>query len=264
MKLKSLVVAVAMGVAAASANAAIQNGGTGNGELFFNIWDSNGSYTFDLNKTIDAFQADVAAPGAIKQEYTLTNFASFMSTVADPSLLKFNVVAVDTSSVATATSPFGNTRYLTTFSGNVPAAVADNTNRTVMSNVSAFADKVNTVIGTGGDSVAVASSSDAWAGKATFKDNPGGIQGFSNGGTLANNTYEFGMNFMRIDVKSTGTAKSVYTQFNDGVVPVRLWLDNTDQLHIAAAVPEPESYAMLLAGLGMIGFMARRRLNNRI
>jgi hypothetical protein len=24
-------------------------------------------------------------------------------------------------------------------------------------------------------------------------------------------------------------------------------------------VPEPETYAMLLAGLGMIGFMARRR-----
>jgi hypothetical protein len=31
------------------------------------------------------------------------------------------------------------------------------------------------------------------------------------------------------------------------------------QLLVMAAVPEPESYAMMLAGLGMIGFAARRR-----
>lgn len=31
------------------------------------------------------------------------------------------------------------------------------------------------------------------------------------------------------------------------------------QLLVMAAVPEPETYAMMLAGLGMIGFAARRR-----
>lgn len=32
-----------------------------------------------------------------------------------------------------------------------------------------------------------------------------------------------------------------------------------DKVSLVSAVPEPETYGMLLAGLGMIGFMARRR-----
>ena len=31
------------------------------------------------------------------------------------------------------------------------------------------------------------------------------------------------------------------------------------QLSLISQVPEPETYAMLLAGLGLVGFMARRR-----
>lgn len=33
-------------------------------------------------------------------------------------------------------------------------------------------------------------------------------------------------------------------------------------INVAAVVPEPETYAMLLAGLGLIGFTARRRKQN--
>lgn len=35
-----------------------------------------------------------------------------------------------------------------------------------------------------------------------------------------------------------------------------------DNVAVTAAVPEPETYAMLLAGLGMVGFMARRKAKN--
>jgi uncharacterized protein YcgI (DUF1989 family) len=35
-----------------------------------------------------------------------------------------------------------------------------------------------------------------------------------------------------------------------------------DQLYIESPVPEPETYAMLLAGLGLIGFVAKRRRRN--
>jgi hypothetical protein len=32
-----------------------------------------------------------------------------------------------------------------------------------------------------------------------------------------------------------------------------------DQLYMTAPVPEPETYAMMLAGLGLIGFFGNRR-----
>lgn len=41
-------------------------------------------------------------------------------------------------------------------------------------------------------------------------------------------------------------------------------VSNTTTVYQLAAVPEPETYAMLLAGLGLVGFMARRRNAQRI
>jgi len=46
---------------------------------------------------------------------------------------------------------------------------------------------------------------------------------------------------------------------------LNLWQDaaytikSQDQLYLISPVPEPETYAMLLAGLGLMGFVARRR-----
>lgn len=37
------------------------------------------------------------------------------------------------------------------------------------------------------------------------------------------------------------------------------WIKAQDQLYIATPVPEPQAYALLLAGLGLMGFFARRR-----
>jgi probable HAF family extracellular repeat protein len=36
-------------------------------------------------------------------------------------------------------------------------------------------------------------------------------------------------------------------------------INNSGQIIAASVIPEPETYAMLLAGLGLVGFMARRK-----
>jgi hypothetical protein len=43
-----------------------------------------------------------------------------------------------------------------------------------------------------------------------------------------------------------------------------LTIDNVAITQIAAPVPEPESYAMMLAGVGALGLMSRRRLKSRV
>lgn len=47
-------------------------------------------------------------------------------------------------------------------------------------------------------------------------------------------------------------------QFKDATTTAYTSFSATDGL-IAAAVPEPETYAMMLAGLGLVGFVARRK-----
>jgi hypothetical protein len=67
----------------------------------------------------------------------------------------------------------------------------------------------------------------------------------SSGGGWANGSYTFKANGQtKLTFTATGTSDSLGTS-----------LDNIS----VTAVPEPETYAMMLAGLGLVGFAARRR-----
>ncbi|KAB2921911.1 MAG: PEP-CTERM sorting domain-containing protein [Dechloromonas sp.] len=76
-------------------------------------------------------------------------------------------------------------------------------------------------------------------------------------GDLAANSYASGLAFQKTTANATGTAFGINTAYVDDGAAVKAWVDS-EGLHIAA-VPEPSETAMLLAGLGLIGFAARRK-----
>jgi hypothetical protein len=56
------------------------------------------------------------------------------------------------------------------------------------------------------------------------------------------------------NVSTTGTSKITFIRFTASQNAFE-----TDNHAFITAVPEPETYVMLLAGLGLLGLMARRR-----
>lgn len=252
--LKTLAAAVVMAAAATGAQADIITGTAGNGELFFNIWDANGSYTRGLNVQVNSFETGLAAAGNLDMMWTSDSLLNTWLATADVATLKWNVVGNDTQAA---------NRLLTTYTTPEMAVTQQNdVIRTAGSNITTFLNAVNPIMAnTPGASMTAAAGTAAYAGLASFGEKINNKLNFSNAGSVANNSFASGLGFMRIDALASGIAKSGYNEYMDGSTAVNVWLDSANTLHIGAVatVPEPESYAMLLAGLGMVGFMARRR-----
>lgn len=262
MKLK-LIAAAALLAATGAANAAIDNGvSSGNGELFFTAWDGASSYTFDLNTTINAFETSVAAVGAGTYVSATLDalFTSYLST-ANLSSLVWNIVANDGA---------GARRVINTFTTLPATTVTAEITRSATGGIGSFLTAVNTGITAqgGGNSAVFSANTPGYANNSTgllFGNNNGNGINFNNTGTVANNTYANGLGLMRLDGAQGGTAPTTYTPYTDGGFAVRAYFDAAAGTVAIAGfttpVPEPETYAMLLAGLGLMGAIARRRRN---
>jgi len=250
--LKSVAAALVLAASAASASAAIDNGANGNGELFFSAWDGQSSYSYDLNVSIDAFETNKNASGLLNLSYGsdfTSSFGSWVST-ANTTALKWSILATDTS---------GARRILSTVASNLPAtnSTAD-LMRTGASAIQAYLNSVNPIL-VGNSAVTNSTAATSYAG------NMGGMIynkfNFDTAGTLSANSFVSGLTFQKTTANATGLTAGVNTAYTDGSTAVRAWIGSDNILHIGAvaAVPEPSEYALMLAGLGMIAAIARRR-----
>ncbi|MDO8943876.1 MAG: PEP-CTERM sorting domain-containing protein [Desulfobacterales bacterium] len=256
MKLK--LIALAAMLAAGSAQAAIVDGSTGNGELFMTVLDSVGqkSYTLDLNITMNDFLAGVAVSGTSYSYTADANMSSFLSMVApaDKSGLVFAIGAMDNAG-ATATD---FRRYITTASV-IDAATDTNSNlKSLGTSGDQLLADTNTQIGAGVSVIVTDPSFISYAGSAQWGSNWGSAFNGTSTGLIGNDLSMYLLS-QTSGVFAQRNNASVYAALEQGGSQVFANLDMNGNLSIAAAVPEAETYGMMLAGLGLVGFKAARR-----
>jgi hypothetical protein len=290
MKLK--LIALAAMLAAGSAQAKIadsnDNGAASSGDMFASLVSvsNNASYTVDLGLRLDQFTAASALVNAdgvklvwdldggtfsdlssvstgLGAQMQMLNYGSVYSTFATAAVvgaadLKFDIKAMD-SLYTGFQPPAGQVRYLSTSAAanitatngqvfNMKAAdtypIAANLDLTNSTHGTAFNTAGTNMFDSGdAQNVNFAAGGDQWNGAVSFNST----------GSVSND-----LNFYSL-VNSSSTAASQATV----VKYAGVWSFDaaTAQLSYAtaAAVPEAETYAMMLAGLGLVGFMVSRR-----
>lgn len=274
MKLK-LIAAAAVLAASGVANAAMDGAASGNGSLVVNFISSAGSATaggddmsavFDLGISMNDFMSHKNEAG-----YTFTvnlNSANYGTAWADllafsqnDAAIEYNVIALDSV----------NTRYLTT---NDVTTYPSLTNATLgdFRNMDAYvtANSSRGTHATEANGASTATPTDAT--NSYFRAVNGSGQGdtWLTKTTDTTKTLATAQNFWALSVGagsgSSQAAKSAFGVDLNGNGVIGAGEFGEWSVDVAAGtitfmnpVPEPETYAMLLAGLGLMGAIARRR-----
>lgn len=283
MKLKHLAAAVAF-AAAGSANAAIATGG--NGELIFALYDNIGGTTtsgvFDLGILFDSMVGAAGngtnvVAGTLETSYIQWNFldnsinidgavtanygdwTGAWNTVlanSDANDLRFITTAIDSTGIGV------NRRSMVTGVLNPTVQQLTNQNAGQAAAIQLIGSLNNVFHPQQSRGTHATAENGAFTFTADLGD-PTRANGYFNAGDGFGNEWRNGnkLNGETFASNQTGLwlidgsgAERLLGTLNLDVAAGTLTYNI-----VAAPVPEPEAYAMLLAGLGMIGFMARRR-----
>ena len=282
-KMKLLAAVAAIGMSGA-ASAGIVGSSTGNTELVFTAYVGNVGYTYDLadagfnsafgsNVKMDSLigngnqTANNAAQLTATTTYlsngfstgivfdaALTGFDSFLSLSGGTNGVLWNVWSGENSGV---------NRIIQTVATEPTVRVRSNTINGAVSQFAVYTD-ANSQGGThnnldqtiDGYRITTIEDLSAFAGNVAPSMNNAYASFGSIGDTLD-------MYVVRGASPLSNTSLGGFAQLlgvTDQAVTARVYLGDTGEYRLQiAVVPEPETYAMLLAGLGLIGFAARRR-----
>lgn len=276
---------IAAGLMAASAPAlaVMADATSGNGELLVNLrfytGDNNSggddiSAVFDLGVDMNTFIANRNTAGfTMSWDLSAANYGTAWADVmtfagANTAAIEYNVIALDNTNANTA----GGSRYLTTGPTSFPTLTNQNLN--AFQNMNSYVT-INNGRGNHGSVANGASTATSNDPQNTYfgKVNNALVDGdnWANQTTAdTTKTLATAQNFWFLTTSSTTTtAQATKLAFgvdlnNNGSIGTGeygLWSFDGSVLTYANPVPEAETYAMMLAGLGLVGFMARRRMN---
>ncbi|MEW5789143.1 MAG: PEPxxWA-CTERM sorting domain-containing protein [Pseudomonadota bacterium] len=269
MKMKLLIAALAL--ASGSANAAMDNSLSGNGSLVLTVIDNltGVSLTVDLGMNLEDFlpTGSMVNTGASASWDLTANpdysaaWTEYLGATGDLSNDTWVVWAVD----QTGTTA-GSDRILST-SRDPITLVDDITNSQTIgigSKMDTYINAVNqydnhsTVAN--GASVTYTSDNSAFAGQGSAFGLSGKLGNNGSGTWVSWDNIGDSMSFYMVSNNSGSLLSKATVDTFDNAYGVSTWtFDANGQLVYAAAVPEPETYALMLAGLGLVGFAARRR-----
>ncbi|MDP1789496.1 MAG: hypothetical protein Q8L12_02895, partial [Methylibium sp.] len=248
MKLKKLAAALAL-VATAPAFASIALPNTGNGELFAVVYDSvdQASYTLDLGVFIDNFN------GNGSYSYTLggANWNGFVG-AAGTDNLQFAVIGGD----STGQSVANPSRLFTTVNAATTALTQQQLTNAA-SNTTVYANNQVTVSANtthAGDATVNGSSWDVVGNNAYFLAQSMNTFNTVTAGAAWGNNNAAGTSaaFRSFSKVSTGGGTQALQTTYDGVWTLGQQQGNWTLSYSVAAVPEPGSLALMLAGLGAV------------
>lgn len=269
-KLKTLVAMLALSAAAAtSANAATTQAGANGSSMIFSAWDSVAltSYSFDLGNYLNTFLGADTISGSMlsgtnktgNTNNTLTaSNTIFTGTVADIKLTGFNLSGANVQWNLAGADGVGRGRLLVSESGSL-AGLTNSEITTATGGVGTyigFGAAASTVTGTTG------TSSDAWyANSSSWGDTlgPTGFSGTSNVlGGVSNIVAAWQQSTLAGQAGSAAGFANMTNSLGQ-VFTATTYTVGADTFLRVAAVPEADTSGMMLAGLGLMGFIARRR-----
>lgn len=260
-KMKALVAAVAL-TASMSASAAMTNAASGDSSLILTVLDNanNISATFDLGLSYSSFQASAVSTAGTSFSWDVASDAdyadawnSFLS-VANLSGSHYAVYAGDNLGAGV-----GSRGMIVSYASGT--TMTGSQMQTGMGNFDGYIN-ANNLIGTHPSVTDGASSAISGA---AFAEGPAyGTNGkVNNQGTLV--TWgSFGQDLGVVQLKqgSSNIAQASFTTYANQYGNAKFNMSSNGVLTytaMAAPVPEADTWAMLLAGLGLMGFIARRR-----